>query len=176
VIHKPVGFGLPRRIHQPVAGWKPSGEPPAPPSTACASARAYHDSDISISNATGTPITTLNSEIWDNDDIHSLVSDTGRLTCQSAGTYAITGGVHWTNSGAVYTYHLGIILNGTTLITADSNYRSSYGGDGSNTVGTIYQLEVGDYVELWVWQNSGGALNVEADVQYSPELSMVKIT
>lgn len=41
--------------------------------------------------------------------------------------------------------------------------------------GTDYRLTAGDYVEVIVFQSSGGALNVEAATNYSPEFWMTKL-
>lgn len=40
---------------------------------------------------------------------------------------------------------------------------------------TLYDLGVDDYIEVMVYQTSGGALNVEKTAQYSPEFMMVKV-
>ena len=46
--------------------------------------------------------------------------------------------------------------------------------DGSQSIATIYELAVDDYVELLVRQNSGGALNISTKSNQSPEFSMIK--
>jgi len=149
--------------------------PPVVPSRGY-TARAYHSSDITIPDNVWTPVTTLDSERWDDGVVHSVVANTGRLTCQSAGKYIITGGIEWAIDDTSGHRGLAIILNGTTQIAATMTNAGSYGYNAQSTVGTIYQLEADDYVELCVFQSTPGTHDLVASAQRSPELSMVKTT
>jgi hypothetical protein len=44
-----------------------------------------------------------------------------------------------------------------------------------HSVRTIYELSVGDYVELRAYQNRRGSLNIKATGNYSPEFIMVRM-
>lgn len=43
------------------------------------------------------------------------------------------------------------------------------------SIGTVYDMSANDYVEVVVLQTSGGALNLEAQANHSPEFSAVRI-
>jgi hypothetical protein len=135
-------------------------------------ARAYNSANISIPDTTVTALT-FDSERWDTDSIHSTSSNTGRLTCTIAGKYLIIANIRFaTNSTG--TRAVNLRLNGSNIAGV-----TQAGATGSNIclmhVSTIYDLAVGDYVEVTVQQTSGGNLNVEASSPISPEFMMWKL-
>ena len=136
------------------------------------SARAYHDANQSIDNTTATTLA-FNSERFDTDTIHDLVTNNSRLTCNKAGIYLISANVQWA-SGAGSIRILTIVLNGTTLIAAASNFVSG-AAVVTQSVSTVYSLSATDYIEVQGYQDSGGALNVLATGNYSPEFMMTKV-
>lgn len=133
-------------------------------------ARAYHNANQSITSATLT-VLALNSERYDTDTIHDTATNNSRLTCKTAGVYAISGNVSFA-ANATGLRELDILLNGATMIASKTV------GNVGGTVATIvdvgcdYLLAVNDYVELRVYQDSGGALNVLSTGNYTPEFSM----
>ena len=133
------------------------------------SARVYNNAAISINNDTATALT-FNSERWDTDEIHSTVTDTGRLTCKTAGIYTLNGHVAFAGNSTGNRYIL-IQLNGSTNL-AIHRHAPGTSGESRMSISTVYSLAVNDYVELLVWQNSGGALNVVTAPNYSPEFGM----
>ena len=137
-------------------------------------ARVYNDANISI-NANTTTALTFNQERFDTDTIHDTGSNTNRLTATTAGVYSIWGQANWAAHATGYR-GVQLTLNGTTAI-ADTLINAS--AVPNNTphqfVSTIYELSATDYIELDVYQNSGGALNVTANANFSPEFSMVKV-
>jgi len=143
----------------------------APIGTDTIGARVYNSGNISIPNSTWTALT-FDSERFDTDDIHSVVANTGRLTCTSAGVYAIFGTVKFADNDNGQRA-IRIYLNGTTPI-AQGQITAGVSTPDSLTISTLYELSVTDYVELEAYQNSGGAVNIEAVLQRSPEFAMVK--
>ena len=145
------------------------------------SCRAYNNADISIATSAST-VLTFNSERWDNDTIHSTVTNTGRLTCRTAGLYHIHGNIAWqssTDSVASSTDSetelraMNIRLDGTTTIAAISQPPVVSGTlETRMSINTIYSLAVDNYLELLVTQNSGAALNIVYNTQFSPEFGM----
>lgn len=131
-------------------------------------ARVYNSANITIPTATQTALT-FNSERYDTNGIHSTVTFTGRLTAQIAGRYLIIGSVSWASGTA--TRQASIRLNGTTSIAFNTNYIAS-ALTLVQPVATIYVLGMGDYVELMVFQNTGGNLDIQSAAQYSPEFMM----
>lgn len=141
--------------------------------TGARGARVYNSSAIAISNATGTKLT-FDSEIYDTDGIHSTSSNTGRLTCVTDGIYSIGGNIQWqgNNTGRRL---FSIVLNNTTSIADVRVLSGAAGNDPAQNISTQYSLVAGDYVELSVYQDSGGSLNILASTHISPEFYMVRI-
>jgi hypothetical protein len=136
-------------------------------------ARVYNNANLSIANTTDTALT-FNSERFDTDSIHSTSSNTSRLTCQTPGVYLIHADVSFAinASGLRFVY---LRLNGTTIIAESSMMPISTGARSHMVVTTLYELDAGDYVEVLVYQTSGGSLTVDYLAAHSPEFGMVRI-
>jgi hypothetical protein len=132
--------------------------------------RVYRSTNQSITTATSTAIT-FNSERFDTDAMHDVVTNTDRITINTAGLYVISGNVTFDTS-ATGIRELTIELNGTTAIA-----RLSVGNRSDNyniaSVTCAYKLAATDFVKLVVYQTSGGALNVLSQANFSPEFSAV---
>ncbi len=130
------------------------------------SARAYSIYNFTTSHNSWTALP-LESERWDNDDIHDNSSNTSRLTCRTAGKYLISGQAHFASGGGLRAAR--IRLNGGTDIAFWWGYPPSV------YVETLYDLSVNDYVEFMVLQSSGGNLQLLTLSNYSPEFMMIRI-
>lgn len=131
-------------------------------------ARVHNSANISINNNTVTALT-FDSERWDTDTIHSTSSNTGRLTATTAGKYQITGHVVWATtpiSGIIRVRLNGTITIGSSQVIGD--YRQM-------SITTLWDMSATDYVELFVFQLSGGALNINFLDNASPEFMMMKV-
>jgi hypothetical protein len=132
-------------------------------------ARVYHNAAQSIPNTTLTALA-FNSERYDTDGLHDTVTNNSRLTCTRAGIYLITGSLAYGTAAAGVRQSY-IRLNGSTLLVA-----VNAGVTAGTTVAavhnptTLYQLAVGDYVELVAYQDTGGALNVNVFANFSPRV------
>ena len=133
-------------------------------------ARVYNSANISIPHATFTALT-FDSERYDTDAIHDTATNTSRLTCKTAGKYIIDGNVEWGN-GADTGRYCRIRLNGTTDIAAVAQAGQAWM---VQQVSAVYDLAVNDYVELVVYQSTGGAFNALVGANYSPEFWMQRI-
>jgi hypothetical protein len=131
-------------------------------------ARAYNSANISINTATLTALT-FNSERWDTDTIHDTAVNTGRLTCKTAGLYTLSASIAFA-SNATGVRFVGIKING--VYVAFHGGAAASGLDTRVTVATQYEMAVNDFAEVDVYQDSGGALNVLAAGNYSPEFLM----
>jgi hypothetical protein len=111
----------------------------------------------SLANNTGTKIT-WDTETYDTDGFHSLVTNTSRITIPSgkAGYYSITAtGAFGAN--ATGQRYFAFYKNGTMELVYARN--AGYSAADLAASGTaILNLAVGDYIELEAFQNSGGAL------------------
>jgi hypothetical protein len=115
----------------------------------------------SVTNDVVTPVT-FDLEPADNDGIHDTVSNTSRLTCRTAGTYAISGRVGYAVAAGGQYRGAYITKNGVTGSPIATSLVPPVGSvlGASVDVAFVTDLAVGDYVELCALQNSGGALNV----------------
>jgi len=112
----------------------------------------------SISNATNTAIT-FNSENFDTDGFHSTVTNTSRITIPSgkAGKYLVVGQIFIQNGGSG-TRRLDVFKNGTTFARTQNFPDASE--QGYVNLSVTMDLAVGDYIELYVFQNNGSSLNI----------------
>jgi hypothetical protein len=135
-------------------------------------ARVYNASNISINDSTWTYLT-FGAERQDTDGIHSKTTNTGRLTCRTPGFYIIFGAVSF-DTNATGIRRAAIELNGSDYIAAN---RFDTSGTGNTTwaIATGYYLNSDDYVQLAVYQTSGGALDVVSWEKGSPEFGMVRV-
>ncbi len=136
------------------------------------SARAYNSGFQTLTTSTDTTLL-FDSERWDTDTIHSTTTNTGRLTCNTAGIYTIAANVSFANN-ATGLRLVKIVLNGATVICLDMRAALS-GSDTHMALSTQYNLAAGDYVECVAWQSSGGNLNTVVTGNASSEFSMVRV-
>jgi hypothetical protein len=133
------------------------------------SCRVYNSVNIPIATSS-TTILTFDSQRWDSHGLHTV--GTSRLTCKRAGLYHIFGHIVMpANTSGVRS--MAIILNGVTPIANQRVNGSSVFS--MLSVSTMYLLSAGDYIELRVWQTSGGSLDISADPNRSPEFGMTYI-
>ena len=139
-------------------------------------ARVFNSAAISAANGAFT-VLTFDSERFDTDNIHDLASNTSRLTVKTAGKYRIYGNVEFASAAGGAFRLVGILLNGATSIAEGGSNGATIvaGPNVRSTVCTTYDLALNDYVELRVFQDSGGALNVNASGNYSPEFGMERV-
>ncbi|HXI17890.1 MAG TPA: hypothetical protein VNM48_16130 [Chloroflexota bacterium] len=139
------------------------------------SCRVYNSAAQSIPNNAETAVT-LDSERFDASGLHSTTVNTSRFAVPAGlgGIYEITGNAQISPSSAGTRRYGAIRLNGTTLLAVSEGIISATQPAWFTPTG-IYSLAAGDYVELVVFQNSGGALNSVASPNTSPEFSMVRV-
>lgn len=136
------------------------------------SARVYHSVSQSIANSSYVALA-FNSETFDTDTIHDTVTNNSRLTAKTPGKYFICGNIRFAGNSVGFR-GVTIKLNGVDII-ADIESPNNGVDFLSLIISSVYNLSVNDYVELLAYQNSGGALNVEAFGKYSPHFMMVRV-
>lgn len=134
--------------------------------------RVYNSGSQNITTATTTAVS-FDSERNDTDAFHSTVTNTSRMTVPTGmgGNYAIGGGIAWDTTGSPGSCAVGLMVNGTTLIA----YKTLARLLATNlymAVHTEYVLAAGDYVELIVWQNSGGTISIISSTNVTSEAWM----
>lgn len=100
------------------------------------------------------------TEDYDDDGMHSTVTNTSRLTAVRAGRYQLDGAAGFVSNatgrrGAQFAVNGTAINASQTLLAAFT----SAGGIDVPCRGVVVTLAVGDFVELQAFQDSGGALN-----------------
>ncbi len=125
-----------------------------------AGCRLVPNTGQAITNATFTALV-YQTETFDTDGYHSTSTNTSRITIPAgkAGYYAITAATFWpADSSGVRQIQLQI--NGTTAIGRTVTVGTANGIE-SELYTDIYYLNVGDYVESLVYQNSGSTLTTQ---------------
>lgn len=110
----------------------------------------------SIPNA-GTALL-WDTEIVDTDGMHSTTTNTSRVTIQTPGRYLLGGAVCFT-ANATGRRGSWWSVNGVALSGGEAIYASPSAGNPTTSarMRAIY-LNAGDYLELFAFQDSGGAL------------------
>lgn len=119
--------------------------------------------DTSSPSLTHDTVTVLNanSENYDNNAMHSTVSNTSRITFQTAGRYLLTAVLVFAanNSG---NRGFNFRINGTTTLNMTLHPASSSGALTTNQSGArTYVASAGDYAEVTAYQSSGAGLVCE---------------
>lgn len=137
-------------------------------------AKALHYARVSKAGNLNVPNNAVTAIPFDqttsqNGGLHSDATSNTRFTIQRAGIYTISGHVSWpaTNAGV---RKIRIRLGGTVDIASTLDISPAAAApDIDQTVSTGYFLNIGDYIEITLYQNSGGAINVAPIVSYSLE-------
>lgn len=124
-----------------------------PPACAAFAAAAQ-----SVPNNTDT-VLNAGSEDYDNDGMHSTAVNTSRITVQKAGRYRFEARIQFA-AGAGNRRLTTFRINGASSVNGDQ--RSGVGGGFSTFISTFMTRVciAGDYVEMRVLQDTGGALDV----------------
>ena len=136
-------------------------------------ARVYNNGNLTHASTDDWQTLTFDSETYDDDGIHSVASNTSRLTCQTAGLYRISGQITFVANATGHRYGA-IRLDGTIYLDIDRRVALN-GVVTVVKVSTSCKLAVGQYVELQGWQNSGGNLAMSFVSAYSPYFMMERI-
>jgi hypothetical protein len=112
----------------------------------------------SIANATYTVIS-WDGEEFDTDAFHDNSTNNSRITIPSgkAGKYLITANLNIESGGGNFRI-ISIYKNGTA--TGDNTIATVSGFTTIVTKSIVMNLAVGDYIQVYIYQNSGGALNI----------------
>jgi hypothetical protein len=136
------------------------------------SAAVYNSAAQSIPNTTLT-VVTFNTELYDTDNMHSTVSNTGRLVAPVAGKYHIAARIGFVTNATGGRQGL-LRVNGVTNIDQDIDFGPTAAGACYLLLATDYLMAAADYVEVTVVQTSGGALNTSSgfsDTHFSMHLA-----
>ena len=113
----------------------------------------------SIPNASFTKVTAF-TEIFDTDN--AVSSGTFTVPTGKGGKYFITASTNFT-ANATGQRIMSFYKNGSQEARLSSAPGEDTGNNAGNTGSALIELSEGDYVELYVYQNKGGALNLLCD-------------
>lgn len=118
----------------------------------------YKSGTQTISNATRTALS-FDTEEYDTDAFHDNTTNNSRITIPSgkAGKYLFTATVGM--AAGANEREMTLFKNGTILKIMSQVYASTGGGFYQNA-SCVLNLSVGDYVQLYFYQGSGGNLSV----------------
>jgi len=128
-------------------------------------ARALHSTDSTISTGTWT-VVSWNTDDINTDGMHSTTTNNTRLTAAITGKYYYTFNAFFGGSN-VGTRYVAVDKNaGGALFGSTTPIHSFQGGFVANSLGyaaglvisDTVSLSAGDYIEAFVWQDSGGNL------------------
>lgn len=135
---------------------------------------AYNTTNLSIANNTATTVT-CNTELYDTDSMHSISSNTSRITFATAGLYIVNFVCAW-NKNSIGDRVAWVRKNGSDASIL--SFESKRTGGSDLIVGHCVTLEdtfvATDYVEGRVQQTSGGNLLLLGD-SYSPFLGATRV-
>lgn len=130
------------------------------------SGRITHSGAQSINNATITALA-WDTEKDDATGMHDTVTNNSRVTIATAGKYIFGACISFAANVTGVRAILFRLSGGNYYV--DGSQVASLGGLATAVVAvTRFDLAAADYVECSVYQNSGGALNVEVVADYSP--------
>ena len=110
--------------------------------------------------ATATTVTMLgDTENYDNDAMHSTVTNNSRITAQTAGRYLATALVEFPTNGTGIR-SLNFLVNNTTTY-AGIQIGSTGSGNLLPPAARTLILSAGDYVECTAYQTAGGTISVQ---------------
>lgn len=135
---------------------------------------AYHSATQSLTSATYTALN-LDSEDFDVGNMHDPVTNNTRFTIPvgGGGVYQIVGRTSWApgagNLRLLAIYKNGAEINDTTVVPIGGGIQTQ------QLVTTFAPLLAGDVLELYGYQDSGGALNAGSATRiYASTLQAVK--
>lgn len=113
-----------------------------------------------ISNGALTALT-WESENWDTNAYHSTSSNTSRITIPAGlgGLYQVNGFASFASGSAVGTRDVYLGVNGSAYYAA-GRIVGSAASELIVSVSAVLQLVAGDYIELFVFQNSGTSTTI----------------
>jgi hypothetical protein len=126
----------------------------------------------SLANNTTTGVN-MDTEDVDRDVGHSTSVNTSRYTSQTAGYYVVIG-MGSAVGNAAGRVEVGVRVNGTTVYAFAAESNSTTSAPHQCVVAMPF-LAVGDYVELTLFQNSGGAINT-AVANGNPRMYVLRVS
>lgn len=111
-----------------------------------------------ISNTTFTALT-YDGETYDTDNYHSTVTNTSRITIPSSAKYLVFANIMWASNNAGTTYEMNLRKNGSTIHSWNQQ-KPGTSSQQSMPFAIVLDLAVNDYLEIFMYQDTGGNLGI----------------
>ena len=136
------------------------------------SCSVYRNTDQLVGNAGAVSVVAF-SGVTAQTDAFWNASSTSRLTCPAglAGKYLFQACPIWAINGTGGRYQA-VLKNGAPVWSTNSGGSAAWYTQGQ--ISCVVDLQVGNWVELGVYQNSGAALNLKGSV-YPLNVSLTRI-
>lgn len=129
---------------------------------------AYDSTVLSVANNVST-LMSWNAEVLDSDNMHNSGTNPSRITCNAAGLFHVDVGIAWTANGTgsrithIRKNSAGSATGGTQLFDF-----TAMASPNTFSFGSSFDVDliVGDYIEVFVQQISGGSLSTTGINQY----------
>lgn len=127
------------------------------------SCQANRTTTLSIPTATLTKINFNAADTWDTDSIHDPVTNNTRLTIPAnlAGIYRFWFNIEWPAGTGGSVRSVSYYVNGVFQATISTIAGAAFATPHNNT-GFELPLVATDYVEIAGYQDTGGAINIQA--------------
>lgn len=122
---------------------------------------AFDSGDTAVPNTTNT-VLPFDSENFDTDGMHDNSTDNSRITIQTSGTYIFGFDGRWENDGSGFR-RIQLRKNGSTIV--GEQHTENVGGSIEMYQCVTFPIQEAvatDFFEILAFQNSGGALDMEA--------------
>jgi hypothetical protein len=125
----------------------------------------------SISNGTYTAVS-WDGEGWDTDTFHDNSTNNSRVTIPTGknGKYLVTVNINYAASGVGSIRLVNIYKNGVG--TGDQNFATNPTFNSGAVLSKVFDLVATDYIQAFVYQDSGGALNVNATATFGTSMQV----
>ncbi len=121
-----------------------------------------------LTNGFAVNVMLFDTETYDDGNMHSTVTNTGRLTAPTAGAYVIScsvGTSAMATGGRVLAY---IRVNGTILLPhVDAGAIPAVTTTPAVNISTTYKLAVNDYVECLFQHGDSGSVTSDAQTNFN---------
>jgi hypothetical protein len=134
-------------------------------------ARVRRDAALSINSGVNTAVE-FDTVLFDQGDLFDTDNST-RLTARTGGWYAMGFNVAFAANGTGV--RAAFIQTSTGALPVFSQIPGTAGGLAILAGAGVWQLERGDYIELYLGQDSGGSLAITVASSWSPSLWIARM-
>jgi len=136
-------------------------------------ARVIRTSNQLIPHNTLTAVS-FDTEDYDNDNMWEGVTNPTYLTIRTPGIYLFIGQVHWAANAAGFRTLLVQLLPAGYIAQVRTDIDDAT-NEWRGQISTTWQCSAGNTALLYVYQNSGGNLNISHEAGQAPVLQAVRI-